>query len=787
MGFPRLFPSFRFTFLIFDFSFHFICCNNNNSRHSAVVGTSSNAADDKMSQSMPRSKSNDLLRSNGTIDSLRLSNRFTNFKALKQWGKHRLKLINKIDENTEDEATQNGGISHGDNGKTIKAKTKSTAEKNLKQNPLYSSSERLFTNLMESDVKVCATATMTTTAAGTAATATAINPVKLRTSMTRRQRRNKQNRCEEPNSSSGNWSASSESGRTSASSEIAMHKKSSNSCGSLNQNKPVGTNGSSVLTKRRINTSTSSSITSDDTVTHELPTGYVDMFDDNESQYSCDTEGYFTSFHVDSGLKTLKEEESNVVPAMLSTSALLPVDVSNVSSSLGDSLSRTTVSVDSDYELFGKGSTSTTASSGTVCSALLGSLSNNSLVEMPVAPERKSSLNSKLMNISNYGKPKPLASNKNDNVPKRSIEKEAIQMRDARNNTNNFNKIEKFDSSSGADSGNAVTTIVSDLEISENSDFEGVERVARIRGKTQINSNRIPSICIITPLNSDDEVIGSGDRVAAMESMLSSLNINQKDLPLSELGEERTVAQVHNAEPTTPDGPTNDAAKEEQIDSPIDNVDVATTDEPDNGEYVTITDVRSRPPLSSYRVSDTVSNDLDRIFSGNFNTKTQYVSLNELPGNPSNESNLLANDKNVRLISGTNVKLNDGMFVYDSNTLRYKRSLCTTFKGQPTSALQITESINANRNVTNDLKSGPDNVHEDKRMSCDSSPPFEKMASNSDSIDSTGLDDVYVTLAKSELNTSVKSHISVSDSGKLPIQYHSSCNVDLYQCYCFMF
>lgn len=741
------------------FSFNFMY--NNNSRHSAVVGTSSSATDDKINQSMPRSKSNDLLRSNGTIDSLRSSNRFSNFKALKQWGKHRLKLINKIDENTEDELSQNGGINHGDNVKTVKAKTKTTAEKNLKQNPLYSSSEKLFTNLMESDIKVCAAATTITTATATN------NPVKLRTSMTRRQRRNKQYRCEEPNSSSGNWSASSESGRTSASSEIAMHKKSSNSCGSLNQNKPVITNGSSVLTKRRINTSTSSSITSDDTVTHEIPTGYVDMFDDNESQYSCDTEGYFTSFHVDSGLKTLKEEESSVVPAMLSTSALLPIDGSNMSSSLGDSLSRTTVSMDSDYELFGKGSTSTTASSGTVCTALLGSLSNNSLVEMPVAPERKSSLNSKLMNISNYGKPKPLTNNKNDIIPKRMIEKEAIQMRDAHNNINNFNKIEKFESTNGAGSGIAVTTIVSDLEISENSDFEGVERVARIRGKTQINSNRIPSICIITPLNSDDE-----DRVAAMESMLSSLNINQKDLPLSDLGEEKTVAQVHSTEASTADKSVDDTEKEMSMDSAIDNLENnATIDEPDHGEYVTITDVRSQPSLSSYRVSDTVSNDLDRVLAGNFNMKTEYVSLNELPGNPNHGANLLANEKNVRLISGTNVKLNaNGMFVYDSNTLRYKRSLCTTFKGEPSSTAQNIElaSTTNSRNVTNDLKSNPENVHENKRMSCDSSPPFEKMASNSDSIDSTGLDDVYVTLAadKCELNTSVKSNISVSDSGK---------------------
>lgn len=670
---------------------------------------------------MPRSKSNDLLRSNGTIDSLRSSNRFSNFKALKQWGKHRFKLINKIDENGESEIMQNG-TNQIDAPKNTKAKSKTPAEKSLKQNPLYSSSEKLFTNLMDTDLKNCASPTS--------------NPVKLRSSMTRRQRRNKQYRCEEPNSSSGNWSASSESGRTSASSEVAIPKKSSNSCSSLNQSKPPVTNAS-ALQKRRINTSTSSSITSDDTVTHEMPNGY-DLFDDNESMYSCDTEGYFTSFHVDSGLKTLKEEEINVVPALLSTSALLPIDGSNISSNIGDSLSRTTISVDSDYELFGKGSTSTTASSGTVCTALLGSLSNNSLVEMPVAPERKSSLNSKLMNISNYGKPK-LLNNKNDGIPKR--DKEAIQ---SRNTANNFNKIETYDSSVGA------STPISDLEISENSDFEGVERVKRIRGKTEINSNRIPSICIITPLNSDDE-----DRVAAMESMLSSLNINQKDLPLNDLSGEKTVAQVHSPQLSSKKMTVENAITESAIEcEPI--------DEPDAGEYVTISDVGTRTHISSSKVKDIVSEDLDRVLSGNLNMKTEYVSLNELPCNTNYDDNLLADANNVRLITGTNVKLNaNGMFVYDSNTLRYKRSLCTTFKGTPAvQSLKSTDSSNSGNVTTNNLKI----VEEDNRMSTKCSPPFEKMASQCDSF---GLDDVYVTLAtdKCELNTSIKSNVSVSDSG----------------------
>lgn len=696
---------------------------------------------------MPRSKSNDLLRSNGTIDSLRSSNRFSNFKALKQWGKHRLKF-NKSNEARIDEVIEcemlhvNGNSNLNDNVKVTKPKSKSQAEKMLKQNPLYSLSEKLFTNLVEPEIKTCVTST---------------NPVKLRTSMTRRQRRNKQYRCEEPNSSSGNWSASSESGRTSASSEIAMQHKPSTSCTSLNHNnKPPLTICTQALTKRKINTSTSSSITSDDTLTHEIPSsGYVDYDDETSSMYSCDTEGYFTSFHVDSGLKTLKEEET--VPAMISTSAL--INDSSISSSIGDSMSRTTISMDSDYELFGKGSTSTTASSaGTVCTALLGSLSNNSLVETPIAPERKSSLNSKLTNISNYAKPKSLM-NKHEKMSTKSNNNDNETNRMARNTgalssiSNNLDLL---------NSNIVPLATISDVEISENSDFEGVEHVKRIQGKTKINSNRIPSICVITPLNSDDE-----DRVAAMESMLSSLNINQNDLLLGELNCEKTIAQVH----------TSDDSKQSKLDEllPLTQricaefpIEVNQADETD-GEYVTITDVASYP--NSYKLSDNVDNNLEKILSGNLNLKTEYVSLNELPCNTNYGENLIANGKNTKLIAGTNVKFNaNGMFVYDSNTLRYKRSLCTTFKGIPSkeNKLNNDEPSSQQQNVETHCDSKQQKIAiGEKGMSATSSPPFDKMASDSNSI---GLDDVYVTLAVNKsvtLKNTEKPFTSVSDSGKI--------------------
>lgn len=670
---------------------------------------------------MPRSKSNDLLRSNGTIDSLRSSNRFSNFKALKQWGKHRLKLINKnidarIEESSECEAG-NEASTPSENTKFVRPKTK--MDKLLKQDPLYSPSEKLFLNMSPTEKRCPAAATS----------------VKLRGSMTRRQRRNQQYRCEEPNSSSGNWSASSDqSGRTSASSEVIMHNKSSTSCTSLNNNHPHKSPPitSSALSKRRITTSTSSSITSDETVPHDVPSsGYVDVYDDEtSSMYSCDTEGYFTSFHVDSGLKTLKEEEIPAVPAMMSTSALLPIN-----GSASSNLSRTTLSIESDYELFGRGSTSTTASSaGTVCTTLLGSLSNKSLVECPAAPERKSSLNSK---TSNYGKPKVLT--KTDALSVKNGQSEA-------NDLSANKEVENIVSN--------AAPVTSDVEISENSDFEGVERVKRIRGKTLMTTNRIPSICVITPTTSDDE-----DRVAAMESMLSSLNINQKDLPLNDQSE--TVAQIHDldtklkieeftlaeilplAEKICSEFPIEDKANDET-----------------DGEYVTITDV------NSYQSNNNnIAKTLDQVLTGNLHFKTEYVSLNELPCNKNNDANVFKDGKNTKLIDGKNVKLNaHGMFVYDSSTLRYKRSLCTTFKG--TSPNETSSTVSKENVETRKESDQPVVASEDKRMSAKGSPPFEKMASDSE-LDND-LNNGYVTLCpKKRHEVKIKTDFeSVSDPGK---------------------
>lgn len=690
------------------------------------------ASDTESCQLMSRSKSNDLLRASAG-DPLRASNRFTHFRALKQWGKHRLKLIHshkdptKIDEMAEDDVSSLGvgSSSTADGRLTVKPKQKTPAEKILKQNPLYSSSDKLFTNLSPPKDRRCS----------------ALNhSVKLRASMTRRQRRNAaaQHRSDEPNSSSGNWSASSESGRTSVSSEVTMPTKSSASCTSLNHHgKAVAISSPpsvSALTRRRFNASTSSSITSDDTLTRELqstPTNPIEFYDDEtSSMYSCDTEGYFTSFHVDSGLKTLKEEETMTVPALVSTSAF-------GTTSLNSSMSRTTLSVESDYELFGRGSTSTTASSaGTVCTALMGGALNGcSLVDLDdisISADSSSSAIAEVKsspNLSEYGKPKALSPLAASAI---YSDKEAKRMRNIRAFDNN-NKITTVDYNrirSAAVLPPPLATL-SDIEISENSDVEGAERVKRIRGKTLINSTRIPSMCVITPLNSDDE-----ERVVAMESMLNSLNINTMQLRINEVpgGNNKTVAQVHGG-PSLSDStaalfsaalsPFQDDPNAMKVSPGIDDV--------DSGEYVTITDIGAK---AKSRSTDPV-----RVLLAN--SKTEYVSLNELPVNSAQVAELTDAQLNVKLKPNAN-----GLFMYDSNSLRYKRSLCTTFKEAP---------LPTPKRTTSTLTS------QTKRMNTEGSPPFDKMALASDRDDQH---DVYVTLVGTSDNKRKETEADLIKKGK---------------------
>lgn len=239
------------------------------------------------------------------------------------------------------------------------------------------------------------------------------------------------------------------------------------------------------------------------------------------STYSCDTEGYYTSFHVDSGLKTLREEEPLQQPmsALHSTSALTPSFQSS--------------SAESEYDVFGRGSTSTTASSaGTVCTSLM--------VSPPNVPERSGSKlsgggRSSLSLDCTYGGSLPDRNLQHTGGPRDAYDKsKTAPSRLTKENMTRYKEerlmidvkprpgaLERCDGGDGGgcggdspDSGHntcsspvdSITNPSVDLEMSECSDLEGVDRVERLRVKTTINTSRIPSMCVITPPISDDEV-----------------------------------------------------------------------------------------------------------------------------------------------------------------------------------------------------------------------------------------------------------------------------------------
>ncbi|XP_036324985.1 uncharacterized protein LOC118738168 [Rhagoletis pomonella] len=337
---------------------------------------------------------------------------------------------------------------------------------------------------------------------------------------------------EQPHSSSGNWSASSESGRASIGSEITIQPKSSASNTSLNVSSfhPGSGPPSSMMSRRRfLNTSASSSVTSEGTATPDLQVAdgsYPNHLDDETSSaYSCDTEGYYTSFHMDSGLRTLKEEDPPMTPLqhnqMLHTSNY----------SFGSQSNQTVLTAENEYELFGKGSTSTTTSSaGTVCTTLLVGGEQSSLNSVgPDVPERISSLGKlNKNNHSNSASTSTLERSYSSSTIGSTLERTGTIKRNVNaglklNTTadgenidgikGNFETPESqedefdFEKRIRRRSAQPLPAMVamSEVECSESSDLEGVERIERIKQKTAINVKRIPSMCIITPTTSDDE------------------------------------------------------------------------------------------------------------------------------------------------------------------------------------------------------------------------------------------------------------------------------------------
>lgn len=589
-----------------------------------------------------------------------------------------------------------------------------------------------------------------------------VNTVKLRdNSAQMKQRRNGHGK--EEHSSSGNWSASSESGRASIGSEITStttQPKSTTSAATSSNSLNQHITPNSIHNRRRfINTSASSSVTSEGTLTPDI------IVDDGEtsSVYSCDTEGYYTSFHMDSGLKTLKEEDSSLPPTPLhSTTAF-----SNSSPNC------TVLSAENEYELFGKGSTSTTTSSaGTVCTTLMAAESQKSLSIGPVVPERKSSLsvNSRSPSSSlerdfsseKTGTVKRSPADGNKETVTALVHENGDVSPDSGHNTSS-SPIESVSSPNGAPSG-------SEFEYSESSDLEGVDRIERIRVKTTINSSRIPSMCVITPQQSDDESefsenknipdLGSKNNnrqqlnlsVQPTETDLDTIEfkndnkginykkeINGNNIDISKdtnMNDKNITPEYMTPEPIKSVIKTPPQAVFKATLLPINNMfgklrsniskltlkektqmkinDNIKDEMFDSGDYVTIADVRNnneKAPVREVHYANDIVNKQTPT------RETEYVSLQELPCQ--NED---ANKSLERKRQGARVTLDaNGKVVYSSDSLRRRKGAHTTFEPGPhvknpstASPLPIRTPISV-RPVTNQETQQHHNVSVDSR------------------------------------------------------------------------
>ncbi|KXJ73775.1 hypothetical protein RP20_CCG015043 [Aedes albopictus] len=666
---------------------------------------------------VPRSKSSDILKKDSpttcaTDIASKHTTKLSHFNSLKQWGRNRLRMINR---DSKDKVQDIDDFNISDTTRNSKRKI---SDKDIKlshdRKPSYSSSERSIT-----------------VASGTGATTSmpaSINPVKLRESSSiRRQRRTALGNKDEPHSSSGNWSASSESGRTSIGSEITTttHPKSSASSTSLNHNHHTVSSGppSSIISRRRfLNTSASSSVTSEGTATPDLQMyDYHDEGGETSSVYSCDTEGYYTSFHVDSGLKTLKEEEP--VTPMHSTTAL------SSTTSFESSGNQTVISPENEYELFGRGSTSTTTSSaGTICTVLADG-HRNSLIG-PTVPERKSSLtklNRSNSSASNGTLERSYSSSTVGSTLERTgtikrnghlLQKEVAALIHKEEEDTKKTRIESPDSGNNTSSSpiesNANSSPTqrirscSEFEYSESSDLECVDRIERIREKTTINTSRIPSMCIITPTNSDDEngslkrrkdKTGETVHMEALETKKDNNSGKKNALqPLNSMfGKLKGVLKK---------SPSKDSSMSENVNNAEPVYDVT-------GEYVRIAEIKNAKKIQHgggvYYSNDVVKRNLATVLSGNLNEETEYVSLNELPCNMRCESNALSPNNTPPRGSGkpntsttegeatatgensehatkrgARVKLDaHGKVIYSSDSLKRRKGAHTTFAPGP--------------------------------------------------------------------------------------------------------
>ncbi|XP_071550761.1 uncharacterized protein [Panulirus ornatus] len=284
-------------------------------------------------------------------------------------------------------------------------------------------------------------------------------------------------------SSSGNWSASS-STRTSVESD--QQRPIASPTSSLEQDsipsESLQIRSSSPSSNQRTNSRTTddfpstSSHTSDGTLTPTQDIQDIPFLDDDTSSaYSCDTEGYYTSFHIDSGLRSVSYEGNKLAS-------------------------------ENEYELFGKGSTGTTNSSASLGTVVMR---NPEKKTPPKPPQRVSSLERKRENresvitvIHVNG-----STSSREDVAGEVPDKAGSHDGDSRSSRDGDSGRETSSSPTEPTSPRQPSLPSPELDFSE-SDIEA-DRQEILRVKTTINSSRIPSMCVITPPQSDDESVRS--------------------------------------------------------------------------------------------------------------------------------------------------------------------------------------------------------------------------------------------------------------------------------------
>ncbi|XP_047510004.1 uncharacterized protein LOC125052945 isoform X1 [Pieris napi] len=729
----------------------------------AIAGDTSNAvASEEVEDSIGmRSRSSDLLKKSPIDPIIKKGH----FNSLKQWGRNRLKMIGRSPSASRDSIKESSKTDRSresmspvapeevpckESTVTLRKKRAGDDDRRTHQRcASYSSSEK--------SIGVPSSAPTTAT----------INcGVKLRGTSTQRRLRRSGTGKEEPHSSSGNWSASSESGRTSIGSEITtttVPPKSTTSAGTSNNslNCHHGPPSSIISRRRFLNTSGSGSVTSEGTLTPDI---IHDLHEDLEtsSEFSCDTEGYYTSFHMDSGLKTLKEEEISPSTPLHTSTALS----SNSSTSQN-------LTAENEYELFGKGSTSTTTSSaGTVCTTLMAAGSDRSLAIGPTVPERKSSLtkmnrnrsnnvhsaNASLDRSSNSFTKSPFSSLRYNAMrsytDKHIYNQSTPEINDVPNSTVTITRgignnreitavaevhtetdieyAKKSTGTSSPDSGHNTSSSpiedsvssahgknsLSEQDYSESSDLEGTDRIERIRYKTTINSSRIPSMCVITPTNSDDE--GEPNRKESVQIkkqhterhngniMVKSQSRPKLDIPSEEKQKDHKNVDIGKTNKTyqikSSLQPFNNLMcklkgvlpnKLSNKKSPVAKGTENIEDFFDTGDYVTIADVKNNNKKMSFNRGNYVNNDvigknLQSVLSGK--PETEYVSLNELPNCLTTSKDYLDHSLEEKPLEtleelkkkGAKVTLDShGQVIYSSDTLKRRKGAHTTFEPGP--------------------------------------------------------------------------------------------------------